>query len=380
MRQAFLAVLFARTVDTRNLRLAWDHLARGDGQAPGLDGLRYDDLDGHEVWSLIRTISKAITDDTYRTNKDRKVKIPKSSGKGYRVLSIPTIVDRMVQRAIAQAIEPYLDPRFDDHSFGFRPHSDVNKALARAEELTVKEDRWVWLTEDLKDAFDHVPQRRLLDLIRTRIPEERMTRLIERVALTKTGKGLRQGGNLSPLLLNVYLDHFLDRKWRRQHPDVTLLRWADDVLILCRTREEARQAYRDLGRLLLPTGMRLKATPEQAIHDLGSGDHAEWLGYRLQMERNGLKAHLTEKAWRSLEEKLGLCHEKDSSPIRAVETIMGWISSMGACYLQTDPPGAYARIGTLAQNLAFDEIPPVEAVYQEWRRAYRRWKSCRKVA
>jgi RNA-directed DNA polymerase len=380
VKREFTAALFQRTADTRNLRCSWDHLAKGDGQAPGIDGLRYDDLADHEVWDLIRVVNRAILDDTYRHDKDRKVKIRKSSGKGYRTLSIPTIVDRMVQRGITQMIEPYLDPQFDVNSFGFRPGGDINKALARAEELTIQGDRWVWLTEDLTDAFNHVPQRRLLDIIRRDIPNGDLMRMIERVVLTRSGMGIRQGGNLSPLLLNIYLNHFLDKKWRRQHPDMILIRWADDLLILCRTLEEALEAYRSLGDLLRPTGMTLKSTPKEAIRDLGSGDHAEWLGYRLQRERMGLKAHLTDKAWDNLGEHLELCHIKDHSPLRAIETIMGWIGSKGACLPQEDVPETYARVVSLAQRLAFDEIPPVEAVYQEWWRAYRRWKQCRRAA
>ncbi len=152
-----------------------------------------------------------------------------------------------MQRAIVQTVQPYLDQFFDDNSFGYRPDSHVYMALAAAEKLTVKNNAWVWLTEDLKDAFNHVPQQRLLDVGRTYIPDKGMLRLIERVVLTTTGKGIRQGGNLSPLLLNVYLHHFLDKKWRRLHPDATLIRWADDLLVLCREQEPTSSAKHPAG-------------------------------------------------------------------------------------------------------------------------------------
>src|SRR5215472_6892747 len=215
------------------------------------------------------------------TTADRKKKVPKTSGNGYRTLTIPSIVDRLVQRAIVQTIQPYLDVFLTDNCLGYRPGSDTIKALARAEHLAVTGNCWVWLTEDLRNAFDNVPQRRLLDVVRLHVPDERMLHLLERVVLTKTKRGLRQGGNLSPLLLNVYLDHFLDKKWLRQHPDIPLLRWADDLLVLCRNLEEGQQAYQDLQRLLSPTGMTFKGTPEQAIHDLRDSGYADWLGYRL---------------------------------------------------------------------------------------------------
>ncbi|HEY7423471.1 MAG TPA: reverse transcriptase domain-containing protein [Gemmataceae bacterium] len=374
----FVKNLLPRTADPRNLRLAWDGTSRNGGQAPGADGLRFDALDELDTWSFLRTISRSILDETYRTAPDRRKKIPKALGKGFRMLTIPSIVDRLVQRAIVQTIQPYLDISLDDNCLGYRPRSDTIKALARAEQLAVTGKHWVWLTEDLRNAFDHVPQRRLLDILRIHIPDERMMRLIERVVLTETNRGLRQGGNLSPLLLNVYLDHLLDKKWQRHHPDFPLLRWADDVLVLSRLPEEARQAYRDLRQLLPPAGMTLKGTPEQAIHNLQDGASADWLGYRLLKEENGLVVQLTETAWRNLAEKLEQDHEKDCSPLRAIQTITGWISQLGPCFNSADVTQTYTRILTLAHDQAFDEVPSMEQIRREWRSASIRWHRVRK--
>ena len=170
------------------------------------------------------TLRKTILDTTYRPGRDRRVPIPKASGHGTRTLLIQSIIDRLVQRAIVQTVQPYLDPTFDEQSYGYRPGCDRQQALARAERLALSANTWVWLTEDLKDAFNQVPQRRLLDVVRHRLPNEGIVRLIEHVVLTDTGRGLRQGGCLSPLLLNLYLDHHLDRRWRMRHPDLSLLR------------------------------------------------------------------------------------------------------------------------------------------------------------
>jgi hypothetical protein len=214
--------------------------------------------------------------------------------------------------------------------------------------------------------------------MRLHVPDERMLHLLERVVLTKTKRGLRQGGNLSPLLLNLYLDHFLDKKWFRQHPDIPLLRWADDLLVLGSAWEEAQQAYQDLQRLLYPTGMMLKGTPEQAIHDLRDSGYADWLGYRLSKGKNGLVVNMTESAWTSLAEKLEQDHEKDCSPLRAYQTIMGWVSQLGPCFNSTDLIQTYARIVTLADNQAFDEIPSMEQVRPHWRSAFMRWQHVRR--
>jgi retron-type reverse transcriptase len=377
-KRAFVNQLLSRTADSRNLRLAWNWIANNGGQALGADGLRFDDLDNADVWPFLRTVGKSILDETYRTTPDRKKKVPKTSGNGYRTLTIPSIVDRLVQRALVQTIQPYLDVFLDDNCLGYRPGSDTIKALARAEHLAVTGNRWVWITEDLRNAFDQVPQRRLLDVVRLHVPNERMLHLLERVVLTGSKRGLRQGGNLSPLLLNVYLDHLLDKKWFRQHPDIPLLRWADDLLVLCRNREEAQQAYQDLRLLLSPAGMMLKGTPEQAIHDLQDSGYADWLGFRLSVGKHGLVINTTESAWDSLAEKLEQDQEKDCSPIRANQTIMGWVNQLGPCFDSTDLTQTYARIVTLAHNQAFDEVPSMEQVRRHWRSAYMRWLHVRR--
>jgi retron-type reverse transcriptase len=376
-RRDFVAKLLPRAADSRNLRLAWNHLAAEGGQAPGLDGLRFD-LEEHEAWQLVRTLGEAIMGDVYRPGEDRKVAIPKSSGTGTRTLSIPSVIDRLVQRAVVQVVQPFVDPLLGEHCLGFRPGLGINEALALAERLAVGGDRWTWLTEDVRNAFDNVRQERLLDVLRTLLPDEGMMRLLGRLVRTNSGNGVRQGSPMSPLLLNVYLSHLLDKKWRRLFPDVPLFRWADDLLVLCRDRQEALTAYQGLRRLLLPTGMRLKGTPEQAVVDLQGGAEIVWLGYRLRKGEGGLKVSLTERSWKRLSERLELCHEKDCSSIRAAETILGWVSQMGPCLPTTDVDQAYARVVSLARDLAFDEIPPVEGVRRSWRLAHERWEWCRK--
>jgi retron-type reverse transcriptase len=376
-RRDFVAKLLPRAADTRVLYAAWHDLAAEGGQGPGVDGLRFEHLEDHQVWQLVRTLGKSIRDDTYRPGPDRRVAIPKT-GTGTRVLSIPTIIDRMVQRAVVSVLQPYLDCFLGDGCLGFRPGLGINEALALVERLAVEGDQWVWLAEDLKNAFDNVRQERLLDVLRTFLPDEGMMRPLGRLVRTDGGTGVRQGGPLSPLLLNVYLNHLLDRKWNKLFPGVPMLRWADDVLILTRTKQEALQAYQGLRRLLLPAGMRLKGTPEQAVVELQGGAEIVWLGYRLRKGEGVLEVSLTTRAWKRLSERLELCHEKDCSNVRAVETILGWVSQMGPCLPTTDVDSAYARVVSLAKELAFDELPSKEEVTRIWRLAHKRWERCRK--
>jgi retron-type reverse transcriptase len=377
-RKKFLTTLLSRTADTRNLRVAWNYLASHGGQAPGHDGLHYDDLDNRKIWALLRIVSKAILDDTYRPGPDRPVKIPKASGLGNRTLLLPSIVDRVVQRAIVQTIQPYLDPSFDKNSFGYRPGCDRQHALAQAEKLARSTNRWVWLTEDIRNAFDQVPQQRLLDIVRLQLPDEGIVRLIERVVLTDRRRGLRQGGSLSPLLLNLYLDHHLDRRWRKRYPDLPLLRVADDLLVLTHSEEEANQAWSHLETMLRPTGMPLKGLPSSAVHNLSIGHHSDWLGFHLSQGTDQLVIQLTEKIWNQLGYHLELTHTKPDSPLRAVEVVMGWVDQLGPCYSWSIPHEVHARVVSFMRELAFDELYfTEEELLLRWKKAWKRWMQIR---
>lgn len=377
MKQAFMERLFARTVDPRNLMCAWQAVAAKSGETPGVDQMRTSDMDVPVVWGLLRTVSNAIRNGTYRVQADRELEIPKTSGIGYRTIRIPTVIDRTVQRAIVQTLQPYLDPRFSDDSFGYRPGRTREQALARAEQLAMGADRWVWITEDIKDAFNQVPQRRLLQVLSKYIDNQPMLKLLETVVVTKEGRGERQGGNLSPLLLNVYLDHFLDQPWRKHQKHTPLIRLADDLLLLSRNREEASEAYERLQQFLKPAGMPLKGNIKTALRDLQEGQDAHWLGYRVLRGTSGLRVQIGEKSWSSLNLSLSEAHGEPASPLRANEAIRGWLSQMGPCYSKPVLGLTYTRIKKLANDLAFDEIPSRQEIEYIWSDAAARWGKLR---
>jgi group II intron reverse transcriptase/maturase len=363
--------LLGRLADTRNLWCAWQYLAHHGGAAPGPDGLTYQDLERHEVRETCRTLSRAILEGHYHPGPDRKVQIPKRDGRT-RPLRLQSIVDRVAQRAFVQIIQPLLDPHFDDRSHGYRPHRDRQHALAQADWLAGHGNRYCWVTEDIRDAFEHVPHGRLLDLLARTLPGDLLQR-IERVIHNSTKRGLRQGGPLSPLLLNVYLDHLLDRVWRKQHPDLPLIRVADDLLVLCSSREEAQQAREELHRILLPTGMQLKHQEATAIRDLGGGMKAEWLGYEVRAAGEELEVRTGERAWEKLAEHLELAHEQPGAPLVAHEVVRGWGGQLGPTYPWHERREVWKRVVMLARQWGFDEPPSFRAFRASWQRAFARY-------
>jgi RNA-directed DNA polymerase len=242
-RTEFARCLFRRAADPRNLRCALDHLALEGGSAPGPDGLTLDELDGAERWELVRALGGMIRSGQYRPGPHREVRIPKGPGRGTRILRIRNVEDRVVERAIVQVIQPFFDPTFAPESFGYRPGRGREHALAHAEAMAEATGSWVWVLDDVQDAFDNVRTGRLLDVVRKRLGADDMVELIRVVVDGGATRGIPQGSSLSPLLLNTYLDHLLDRPWAKQQPATPLIRVADDLLVLARDGQAAQEAH-----------------------------------------------------------------------------------------------------------------------------------------
>jgi group II intron reverse transcriptase/maturase len=375
LRTQLMDRLLECTADSRNLYCAWQHQLHHGGRSAGVDGLHQRDLERLGVWEMIRVVSRAIKAGPYRPNHDNLVEVPKASGTGTRILTIPTVIDRMVQRAIVQIIQPILDREFDDCSFGYRPGRNRLQPIARATALAQHERRWVWVVVDLKNAFDNIPLRRLLDIIQPIIPNDDMLALIRTVVRRgpRKRKGLRQGGGLSPLLLNAYLHHFLDRRWRRSNGHIPMIRVADDILILCQTLEEGQEALESIRRRMREAGMPLKATRVGAIHDLRGPTKVEWVGFSFRCVNGLLDIGLKDRTWVKLSEKLLRRHDEPDAPVRAGQTLRGWLAQQGPAYKPDMCDEVLDRVERLAKDHGFDEIPPREELRNTWNKAHRQW-------
>ncbi len=263
-------VVTMEEVLSRENMLAAYHRVVGNRGAPGVDGVTVDELETliRQRWEAIR---EELFSGTYVPNAVRKVEIPKPGGKGVRMLGIPTVLDRLIQQALLQVLQPMFDPTFSDHSFGFRPRRSAHQALDRAKQHIAAGHRWV-VDMDLEKFFDRVNHDVLMSRLARRIEDKRILRLIRRYLqagmmedgiVSQRSEGTPQGGPLSPLLSNVLLDE-LDRELQQRGH--RFVRYADDCNIYVRSRR-AGQRVLDSTERFLKKRLRLKVNREKSTVD-----------------------------------------------------------------------------------------------------------------
>jgi hypothetical protein len=278
--------LFNRWAHTRTLYAAVEKRARSGPKAPGPNGERLERLlrtDRPYVWSELRRLSAAILDGSYRPAPARLVSIPKSSGRGERQIAVSNWQDAIVAAAGVLVLQPIAEWHLPETCLAFRPNRDVTSAIASADALMHRDNRWVLLTLDLENAFDNVPHGPLFTRLRQIAQNDDFADLIERLVGNDTGRGIPQGSAPSPVCLNVLLADAVVAKVEREHLDVPVLQFADDMLALCRSVKEAHNVRDTIRRNVSDLGMALKPLPTDGLCDLRRGDAATWLGYSLKM-------------------------------------------------------------------------------------------------
>jgi RNA-directed DNA polymerase len=231
----------------------------------------------------LRRLSEDLQDGTYRPQAIRRHYIPKPGSQEMRPLGIPTIRDRVVQTALRMALEPIFERDFAEHSYGFRPGRGCKGALSRVDDLLGAGYTYV-VDADLKSYFDTIPHDRLMALVGQKVSDGRVLGLIE--AFLKQGvlDGLRewtpemgspQGAVISPLLSNIYLDP-LDHLMAREGYE--MVRYADDFVILCRSREGAERALERVRGWAAAAGLTLHPTKTRIVN--AAEESFDFLGYR----------------------------------------------------------------------------------------------------
>jgi RNA-directed DNA polymerase len=276
-REATLEAVLAAA----NLQAAW-LAVKANGGAPGVDKMDMEQSARHlrEHWGSMR---EKLLAGTYVPGAVRAVKIPKANG-GERQLGIPNITDRVIQQAIHQVLSPVWEPEFSDHSHGFRPGRSAHDAVRAAQAYVQEGKTWV-VDIDLKNFFDQVDHDKLMHLLRGRIEDKRMRALIGAYLRApmqqpdgrkeKRWKGTPQGGPLSPLLANIYLDP-LDKELEKR--GVNFVRYADDIAIFASSQRSAERIYEGVVAWI-EKHLKLEVNREKS--GVGPSGKSSLLGFRL---------------------------------------------------------------------------------------------------
>lgn len=265
------------------LQRAWEQVRRNRG-APGIDQTTIADIEQYGAARLLDELATELREQRFRPLPTRRVLIPKPGRDDRRALSIPTVRDRVVQTALKIVLEAVFEADMLACSFGFRPRRAAHDALQVLVDESFRGQRWVVET-DIADCFTAIPHSGLMTAVTERISDRRVLGLLrafvragvmEGNTVRRAVTGTPQGGVISPLLANVYL-HRLDRAWRPAYG--TLVRYADDLLVCCRSQGQARAALARLTALLADLGLRPKPAKTRIVHLVEGPPGLDFLGF-----------------------------------------------------------------------------------------------------
>lgn len=347
--------LFVHVTKLETLREAYELAKRNNGAA-GIDGVTFKVIESQGVDQFLEQLRDELTQGSYRPMRNRKHLIPKGDGK-FRTLGIPSIRDRVVQGAIKLILEPIFEADFQEGSYGYRPKRTAHKAVNRVAEAIVKRKTRV-IDVDLKSYFDNVRHDLLLWKIAQRVSDAKILKLVKQILKVAGKRGVPQGGVISPLLSNLYLNEV--DKMLEKAKDVTrngkytyieYARFADDLVILVdgyrRWDWLLKGAYHRLIEELDKLDVQLNKEKSRIV-DLAKGESFSFLGFEFRQVHTrqgklGVRIAPTSKARTALTQKLKEVFRRfNSQPIaRVIEIInpilRGWVNyfrigNSGLCF------------------------------------------------
>jgi RNA-directed DNA polymerase len=253
LKPAFSNDLFERVLQRENLQAAWKQVRANKGAA-GVDGMTIDEFPDWAKSGEWKRVVTELETGQYRPAPVRRVEIDKPDG-GVRQLGIPTVLDRVIQQAIAQVLTPIFDPEFSDHSFGFRPGRNGQQAVKQVQRI-IKDGRRIAVDVDLSKFFDRVNHDLLMTHLGYKVKDKRVLRLVKRYLragvidnqlFSESREGVPQGGPLSPLLANIMLDPLDKELERRKH---LFARYADDFTILVKSQRAGERVLHSISQYL----------------------------------------------------------------------------------------------------------------------------------
>ncbi len=337
--------LMEEVVEAANLKAALKRVRQNKG-GPGIDGMTVGELPEHLKREWIR-IREELLGGKYQPRPVKRQTIPKAGG-GERELGIPTVLDRFIQQALLQVLQPRFDPGFSDHSYGFRPGRRAHDAVRRAQAYVQGGRRWV-VDVDLSKFFDRVNHDILMGRLEKRIEDKRVLGLIRRYleagvmvsgVVVERHEGTPQGGPLSPLLANVLLDEVDKELERRGH---AFVRYADDSNVYVRSRHAGERVLAGLRKLY--AGLKLQVNQDKSAVDYAT--RRDFLGYSFWVAAGKVvKLRVASKALGAMKERVrGITRRNGGRSLpRVTEELKGYLPGWKEYFKQADTPGVFSDL------------------------------------
>jgi RNA-directed DNA polymerase len=286
--------LYVHVCKMETLREAYQ-MARKNNGAPGIDGVTFEAIEESGVEMFLQQIRDELVTNTYRPTPVRRKEIPKDGGNKVRVLSIPSIRDRVVQGALKLILEPIFEADFQPGSYGYRPKRTAHQAVNRVAQAIVSRKTRV-IDLDLRAYFDNVRHDQLLAKVARRIQDATLTRLLKQMLKSTGKKGVPQGGVISPLLSNLYLNE-VDRMLEKaiaitrlgQYTRVQYARFADDMVLLIDSHPRQDWLVKAVARRVREELVKLKVEineEKSRMVDLSKGESFCFLGFEFHLIRS----------------------------------------------------------------------------------------------
>lgn len=336
--------LLGKILERENLNRAYKRVKANKG-APGIDGMTVEEalpwLKEHKDELLER-----IRRGKHTPSPVRRVEIPKPDG-GMRKLGIPTVIDRIIQQAIAQRLTPIYEPKFSDGSYGYRPGRSAKDAVSKIKEYAEQgHTRAVVL--DLSKYFDTLNHGLLLNLLRKEVKDERVIQMIKRYlksgvmehgVAVRSKEGSPQGGNLSPLLANIYLNEF-DQEFQRR--GVPCIRYADDIVLLAKS-ERASERLLKTSTSYLEETLKLKVNRKKSrTVSIVAIQNFKYLGFCFGKNGKGIYIRVHADGWKTVREKLrrltsrSKCGNIRNMMERIKVFMRGWLNYYGIAEMKSN--------------------------------------------
>jgi len=373
--------LVDKVYSRKNLMLAWGRVRANQG-ASGIDKVTIADFEA-ELENNLERLHQELREETYRPQPVRRLEIPKRGAPGKtRPLGIPSVYDRVCQQALVNRLEPIFEKVFDPSSYGYRKGRKTADALTKIWHEVEAGNEWI-VDADLKDYFGSVDHEKLMTLVGKQIADSRVLKLIhqtlkagyeEKGQRFETPRGTPQGGVVSPMLSNILLTPF-DKEMRQQGYQLT--RWADDWVVTCRTRAEAKHVLARAVKILESLGVTLNREKTRIVH-VTQG--FEFLGFKIKrgkgqfrlkrdrinskLNRHGLYAIPTQKSVDRFKDQIR-AQTTRRAPLRMgelIDTINPIIRGWGNHYCRSNVRKRFHQLdGWIVRRL--------------WSHRYKRWRN-----